>query len=64
MNHFVVGSIILAVLASGTLGGCEKGPGQKAGEKLDQAVGKLTGQGPVEKAGERIDKAVDELKKK
>jgi hypothetical protein len=48
----------------GRLGGREKGPGQKAGEKIDQAVGKLTGKGSVEKAGEQTDKAVDELKKK
>lgn len=44
--------------------GCEKGPAEKVGEKLDKALDKLSGKGPLEKAGERIDKAVDELTKK
>jgi hypothetical protein len=43
--------------------GCEKGPAQEAGEKVDRALDKLSGKGPAEKAGERIDEAVDELKK-
>ena len=45
------------------MSGCEQGPMQKAGEKVDKAVDKITGKGPVEKAGERVDKAVDQLKK-
>jgi hypothetical protein len=63
MNQFVVGVVVLGLLGSGVLVGCEKGPAQKAGEKIDKAVDALTGKGPVEKAGERIDKAVDEVKK-
>jgi hypothetical protein len=42
---------------------CDRGPAQKAGEKVDNAVDRLTGKGPAEKAGENIDKAVDALKK-
>jgi hypothetical protein len=64
MTQFVVGVVFLTFLASGVLVGCEKGPAQKAGEKLDNALDSLTGKGPVEKAGKRIDKAVDELTKK
>lgn len=63
MNQFVVGVVVLGLLGSGVLVGCEQGPAQKAGEKIDKAVDALTGKGPVEKAGERIDKAVDEVKK-
>jgi hypothetical protein len=64
MNQFVVGVVVLVLLGSGVLVGCEKGPAEKVGEKLDKALDKLSGKGPIEKAGERIDKAVDELKKK
>jgi hypothetical protein len=38
MNQFVVGVVVLALLGSGALVGCEKGPGQKAGEKIDKVV--------------------------
>jgi hypothetical protein len=55
--------LIGSVLAVATLTACEKGPMEKAGEKVDKAVDKLSGKGPMEKAGEKVDKAVDELKK-
>jgi hypothetical protein len=55
---------MIALLAGGMVAGCEKGPAQRAGERVDRAVDKLTGKGPAQKAGERIDKAVDELTKK
>jgi len=54
----------MALLALGLAVGCDKGPAQKAGEKIDKAVDELTGKGPMEKAGERIDRAVNELTKK
>ena len=54
---------IVTSALGGALAGCEKGPAQKAGEKVDRAMDKLTGKGPAEKAGERLDKAADELKK-
>ena len=62
MNQFVVGMVVLGLLGSGVLVGCEKGPAEKVGEKLDKALDKLSGKGPLEKAGERIDQAVDTLK--
>jgi hypothetical protein len=63
MNQFVVGVVFLGLLGSGVLVGCEKGPAEKVGEKIDKALDKLSGKGPLEKAGERIDKAVEEIKK-
>jgi hypothetical protein len=64
VNQFVLGVALLGLLGSGVLVGCEQGPAEKVGEKLDGALDKLSGKGPIEKAGERIDKAVDEIKKK
>ena len=65
LNQFVVALAGLALLGSGgVLIGCEKGPAEKVGEKLDKALDKLSGKGPLEKAGERVDQAVDTLKKK
>jgi hypothetical protein len=61
---FVASIVIIGLLVGGTLAGCEKGPAQKAGERVDEAVDKLSGKGPVEKAGERIDKAVEETTKR
>jgi hypothetical protein len=57
----------LGIIALGlgiALAACEKGPAEKAGEKIDKAVDALSGKGPVEKAGKRVDRAVDELTKK
>ena len=64
MNQLVVGVVILGLLGTGVLMGCERGPAEKVGEKLDKALDKLSGKGPLEKAGERIDQAVDTVKKK
>jgi len=59
---------LAAVLAAGTFTftatGCkEKGPAEKAGEKVDKTVDKMKDavdpKGPAEKAGEKIDKALD-----
>ena len=55
----------LAVVAAGGLfAGCEeKGPAEKAGEKLDRGVQKakdaVDPAGPAEKAGRSVDKAVN-----
>jgi hypothetical protein len=62
-SHRLLTMLAATVLSAGVLSGCEQGPMQKAGEKVDKAVDKITGKGPVEKAGERVDKAVDQLKK-
>jgi MT0933-like antitoxin protein len=58
---------VLLVLASGSLmaSACEKpkGPAEKAGEKVDKAVDKVSDavnpKGPVEKAGRAVDRATD-----
>ena len=45
---------------------CEnKGPLQKAGEKIDRATDqdKVIGRGPLEKAGKNVDDAAKDLKK-
>ena len=44
---------------------CEKGPMQKAGEKIDGVTDqdKVIGKGPLEKAGKNVDDAVKDLKK-
>jgi hypothetical protein len=44
--------------------GCEKGPVQKAGEKVDRALGQegKIGSGPAERAGKDVDKTVDKVK--
>jgi hypothetical protein len=58
-------SMLIGILTVIALAGCEdKGPVQKAGERIDRAVDELKGKGPAEKAGERVDKAVDELTRK
>ena len=62
---------ILAVTALGFavavgLVACEdKGPLQKAGEKIDRATDqdKAIGKGPLEKTGKNVDDAVKDLKK-
>ena len=62
--------IVLSILAGLALAGCgEKGPAEKAGEKIDQAVEQTKDaiqdagqQGPAEKAGEAIDEKIDEMK--
>ena len=64
MNRFVAGMVVLGLLGAGVLAGCEQGPAEKVGGKLDRALDKLSGKGPIEKAGERIDKAVDEVTKR
>lgn len=48
------------------LAACEdKGPLQRAGEKIDRAtdLDKVIGKGPLEKAGRNVDDAVKDLKK-
>jgi hypothetical protein len=56
----LIGIMLLMGVA---LAGCEQGPAEKAGEKIDRALDRLSGKGPAQKAGERIDNAVEELKK-
>jgi hypothetical protein len=61
------GAVIAVALAASVLliAGCEKGPMQKAGERVDRATGQepLIGKGPVESAGKKVDKTVDDIKR-
>jgi hypothetical protein len=61
------GMVVAVSLAAGLalVAGCEKGPVQKAGERVDRALDqdKLIGKGPAEKAGKKVDNAVNELKR-
>ncbi|HXH84137.1 MAG TPA: hypothetical protein VNN07_14605 [Candidatus Tectomicrobia bacterium] len=54
-----------ALLTLGTLSACEKGPVQRAGERVDRAIGQepVIGKGPVEEAGKEVDKAIDDVKR-
>jgi hypothetical protein len=66
MKRRIVTSVAMAMLIAGAgLTGCEKGPMQKAGEKVDEVTGqdKAIGKGPAEKAGRKIDNTVDDIKK-
>ena len=59
-------AVIAAVLFVGLgVAGCEQGPMQKAGEKVDKVTDqdKVIGKGPVEKAGKEVDKTVRDLKR-
>jgi len=57
-------ALCIAGLALGTTACPEKGPAEKAGEKIDETVDKLThpGEGTVERAGRKVDEAVDKAK--
>ena len=60
-------AVIIAAMAAAVAlaAGCEKGPVQKTGERVDRALDqdKVIGKGPVEKAGKKIDKAIDDVKR-
>ena len=63
LRDAVVIAMVAAVLA--LVVGCEKGPAQKAGERVDRALDqdRLFSRGPVENAGRKLDKAVDDVKR-
>jgi hypothetical protein len=66
MNRNVVAATVAAILAVGIgTAGCDKGPMQKAGEKVDEVTGqdKVIGKGPAEKTGRKIDNTVNDIKK-
>jgi hypothetical protein len=64
VSRQIAGVLGAAFLAAAVLVGCEEGPAERAGSKIDKAMDKLTGKGPAEKVGERIDQAAKELTKK
>ena len=53
------------VVAVGLVACEDKGPLQKAGEKIDRVTDqdKVIGKGPLEKAGKNVDDAAKDLKK-
>lgn len=59
--------VVIAMVAAGLafLIGCDRGPAQKAGERVDRALDqdKVFGRGPAEDAGRKLDKAIDEVKR-
>ena len=61
------GAVIAVAVAVSVMliAGCERGPVQKAGERVDRVLDqdRVFGKGPVEKAGKKVDKAVDEVKR-
>lgn len=61
---FVAFTVAALLLLGASVAGCERGPMQKAGEKVDEALGqdKLIGKGPAEKTGRKIDNTVKDLK--
>jgi len=64
VSRQIAGILGAAFLAATVLVGCEDGPAERAGEKIDKAVDTLSGKGPAEKVGERIDQAAKEIQKK
>jgi len=64
-RQLVVSAVVTVLVAGMGLTGCEKGPLQKTGEKVDEVTGqdRLIGKGPAEKAGRKVDNTVDDVKK-
>ena len=58
-------ALAICALALGSTGCPQKGAAQKAGEKIDETVDKLThpNEGPMEKAGRKMDEAAEDAKK-
>ena len=63
MRRLALALTVAALALAGT--GCpDKGPAEKAGQKIDEAVDKLQhpNEGPMEKAGRKMDEAYDKAK--
>jgi len=60
VGKYVVIAFAMGIMVA-ALSGCEKGPAEKAGAAIDNAVQK-TGQ-QVDKAGDKVGDAVDNAKK-
>lgn len=61
MQRTLVRMLALSPVLAGVLmfSGCEeKGPAEKAGERIDKAADALNPKGSAEKLGEKVDKAV------
>lgn len=64
MRRRVLAVMVLGVVVTVGPVACDRGPMQRAGEKIDRAADqdKLLGAGPLEQAGKNIEKAVRGLK--
>jgi predicted small lipoprotein YifL len=66
MRRQILAVTALTLVVAVGVAACEdKGPMQKAGEKIDRATDqdKVIGKGPVEKSGKNVDDAIKDLKK-
>jgi hypothetical protein len=65
MNRYLAATIAAILVVGIGTAGCDQGPMQKAGEKVDEVTGqdKLIGKGPAEKTGRKIDNTVNDVKK-
>jgi hypothetical protein len=65
MRRRVPTLMTLVLLAALGVTACEKGPMQKAGDKIDQITDqdKVIGKGPAEKAGKKVDDAARDIKR-
>jgi hypothetical protein len=63
LRNAVVTAAVITVVAF--LAGCQKGPVQKAGERVDRVLGQdpIIGKGPAEKAGKKVDNTVEDIKR-
>ena len=63
MKRFTLTALAVGLLAL-SLSACEKGPAEKAGEKLDDVVEDIRhgDEGALEKAGRKTDEAIDDVK--
>jgi hypothetical protein len=70
MHSRLLHAVLVLTLAGGTsmlMTACrEKGPAERAGEKVDRTIEKLDDKldpkGPAEKTGRKIDRAIDDAK--
>lgn len=65
MKGLRVAIVGVALAAALGVAGCEDGPVEQFGERVDRATGQdeMIGEGPGEKAGEKVDEVVDEIKR-
>ena len=65
MRRQILAAALGFAVAIGSAACEDKGPLQKAGEKIDRATDqdKVIGKGPLEKAGKGVDDAAKDLKK-
>jgi hypothetical protein len=62
-NGFVAIVLALSVAFGGALACNDKGPLEKAGDKIDETMDDIThpGEGPIEKAGRKVGEKMDDV---